>query len=202
MNMVTVEINGIEYHLKGEEKEEYLQRVANYVDKKLTHYMEGSNKLSTASAAVLTALNAVDELFKYYEDFEKLDKEFEALEKSQEKSEESHKKEIAELKKQLTAVEQKNRELEERLSKGSNKDILKEKELEVERLSGELDKIKQTATTSSDEKNKLRTENKELKFQLQSAKYKIIDLQHKLIDNQIDLAKAKKSLENPLLNTD
>ena len=40
--------------------------------------------------------------------------------------------------------------------------------------------------------NKLKAENKELKFQVQSAKYKIIDLQNRLIDNQIDLAKAKK----------
>lgn len=202
MNMVTVKINGIEYHLKGEEKEEYLQRVANYVDKKLTHFMDGSNKLSTTSAAVLTALNAVDELFKYYEDFEKLDKEFETLEKSQKLSEESHKKEIAELKKQLSEIEQKNRDMDERLNKGSNRDILKEKELEIARLSGELDKVKQTMAALSDEKNKIKSENKELKFQIQSAKYKIIDLQHKLIDNQIDLAKAKKSLENPLINTD
>ncbi|GLC28707.1 cell division protein ZapA [Clostridium omnivorum] len=198
MNVVTVNINGIDYHLKGEEKEEYLQRVANYVDKKINHFMEGNNKLSTTSAAVLTALNAVDELFKCYEEFEKLDKELEALEKS----EGNYKKETAELMKQLAESEQKNKELDERLIKASNNDLLREKDLEIERLNGELEKIKQTEALSLDEKNKLKSENKDLKFQLQSTKYKLIDLQHKLIDNQIDLVKAKKSLENSLLSED
>lgn len=42
------------------------------------------------------------------------------------------------------------------------------------------------------------SENKELKFQLQSSKYKIISLQNKLVENQVDLAKIKKILNNPL----
>ncbi|MCS4522060.1 cell division protein ZapA [Clostridium botulinum] len=34
MNIITVKINGVEYNLKGEEQEDYLHKVARYVDKR------------------------------------------------------------------------------------------------------------------------------------------------------------------------
>ena len=56
MNTVTVIINDVEYNLRGKEDEKYLLDVAAYVDTKI--------KEITSSAAVLTAVNIADELFK------------------------------------------------------------------------------------------------------------------------------------------
>ncbi len=64
MNTVTVVINGIEYNLRGKEDEKYLSEVAAYVDNKIREISGSNKKLSTSSAAVLTAVNIADELFK------------------------------------------------------------------------------------------------------------------------------------------
>mgnify|MGYP000945613319 FL=1 len=68
MNVVSVRINGVEYNLKGEEQEEYLLKAAGYVDKKIKAVMEKNCMLNTSSAAVLSALNIVDDLFKSQKD--------------------------------------------------------------------------------------------------------------------------------------
>lgn len=64
MNTVTVIINGVEYNLRGKEDEKYLLDVAAYVDTKIREISVSNKKLSTSSAAVLTAVNIADELFK------------------------------------------------------------------------------------------------------------------------------------------
>ena len=57
MNTVTVKINGVEYNLKGKEDDEYLLKVAAYVDSKFKEISVNNNKLSLSSVAVLSALN-------------------------------------------------------------------------------------------------------------------------------------------------
>lgn len=64
MNTVTVIINGVEYNLRGKEDERYLSEVAAYVDTKIREISGSNKKLNTSSAAVLTAVNIADELFK------------------------------------------------------------------------------------------------------------------------------------------
>lgn len=64
MNTVTVIINDVEYNLRGKEDEKYLLDVAAYVDTKIKEISGTNKKLSTSSAAVLTAVNIADELFK------------------------------------------------------------------------------------------------------------------------------------------
>lgn len=63
-NRVDVRIGGVDYTLLGQESEEYIQRVAFYIDKKMNEIMRANNKLSTSMAAVLTAINVADDLFK------------------------------------------------------------------------------------------------------------------------------------------
>lgn len=63
-NKVELRIAGKDYTVVGAEPEEYIQRVGLYVDKKMTEVMRLSNKLSTSLAAVLTAINVGDDLFK------------------------------------------------------------------------------------------------------------------------------------------
>ena len=45
MNIVTIKINGIEYNLKGNEREEYLHMVGSYVDKKIKNIMSNNEKI-------------------------------------------------------------------------------------------------------------------------------------------------------------
>ena len=61
---VEVKINNVEYMLVTNEPEEYVQRVALLVNKRMQQIQEGNKQLSTAMAAVLTSINIADELLK------------------------------------------------------------------------------------------------------------------------------------------
>ena len=71
-NRVELRIAGKDYIVVGTEPEEYIHRVGLYVDKKMTDIMRANNKLSTSLAAVLTAINVVDDLFKSRESEQEL----------------------------------------------------------------------------------------------------------------------------------
>lgn len=66
-NKVEVRIAGKDYTLVGVESEEYIQKVALYIDKKMSEIMRTNNKLSTSLAAVLTSVNVADDYFKAHE---------------------------------------------------------------------------------------------------------------------------------------
>ena len=197
MNVVTIKINGIEYNLKGEEREEYLHMVASHVDKKIKNIMGNNEKLSTSSAAILTALNLGDDMFKSNAHSKELSSKVEFLEK--------HDKELTEqlegLKKQLNHMEAYNEELLNKCKAVENSDYVKTLEQENIKMQQELEAMQEATRICIEQNRKVEMENKELKFQLQSSKYKTIDLQNKLIEYQISLAKQKK-INNPLLVSD
>ena len=60
---VTVTICGNEYTFVAEEDSTYVEKVAAYVDRKMTETLEAT-KAGQTDAAVLTAANIADELFK------------------------------------------------------------------------------------------------------------------------------------------
>ena len=62
-NRVVVTICGEEYTLVAEESAAYMQRVGSCVDEKMGEILEGS-RVGRTDAAVLTAANIADELFK------------------------------------------------------------------------------------------------------------------------------------------
>ena len=64
VNRVKVNINGEDYYIKGTAPEEYIKRVAKYVDKKMYELESKHPNLSRSKLAVLTAINITDELFK------------------------------------------------------------------------------------------------------------------------------------------
>ncbi len=68
---VTVTICGAEYTFVAEEDSAYVEKVAAYVDAKMTAILEAS-KAGQTDAAVLTAANIADELFKTQEIAENL----------------------------------------------------------------------------------------------------------------------------------
>lgn len=61
---VEVKINNVEYTLVTNESEEYVQRVALLVNKRMTQLQQENKQLSTAMTAVLTAINIADDLLK------------------------------------------------------------------------------------------------------------------------------------------
>jgi len=61
---VEVKINNAEYVLVTNEPEEYVQRVALLVNKRMAQLQEGNKHLSTAMTAVLAAINIADDLLK------------------------------------------------------------------------------------------------------------------------------------------
>lgn len=205
MNVITIKINGIEYCLRGEEKEEYLRTVEKYVDKKIKNIIENNEKLSTADAAILTALNVADDMFKTgYENDELVDK----LE-SYKKQENDLKGEFENAKDEIEEVKKKHQvecnKLNENLLKLSNeknellaeikglKD-LKGKDKQVEDLTEQLAVMENEIKKYKSMYEKCSSENKDLKFTIHSLKYKVIDLENKYLENQIDLAKTKKQI--------
>lgn len=62
-NRVVVTICGEEYTFVAEESTAYTQKVAAYVDEKMTEVLN-SIKVGRTDAAILTAANITDELFK------------------------------------------------------------------------------------------------------------------------------------------
>ena len=68
---VTVTICGNEYTFVAEEDSTYVEKVAAYVDRKMTETLEAT-KAGQTDAAVLTAANIADELFKALEIAENL----------------------------------------------------------------------------------------------------------------------------------
>lgn len=197
MNVVTVFINGIEYNLKGDEQEEYLHKVASYVDKKIKDVLRNNSKLSTSSAAVLSAINVADDMLKTQKINHELLKELDKMREI----EKSNREQIDFLKEELSSLEEINMEFKIKLENSSDSKSINEKERQINKLQEELKVAKESTQKYINENRKLMSQNKELKFQVQSEKYKVIDLQHKLIENEISLVKEKKQ-KNPLLNND
>ncbi|MBV4440076.1 cell division protein ZapA [Clostridium tyrobutyricum] len=187
MNVVTVIINGIEYNLKGDEQEEYLHRISTYVDKKVKNILENNNKLSTSSAAILSAVNVADDMFKTKERNERLEQEIQKLKKIQTAYENK-----------LKQTQEFNTKLEQRLKNYEENTHQEEDEDKIKKLQKEIEMTKNAAEDYVKENTKLKFENKESRFKIQTLKYKLIDLQNKLQENQINLAKERKR-KNPLL---
>lgn len=70
-NRVTVTICGEEYTFVAEESPAYMQKVASYVSEKMGDVLS-SAKVGRTDAAVLTAANIADELFKAQQASEQL----------------------------------------------------------------------------------------------------------------------------------
>lgn len=74
-----VVIFGKDYEIKGEHDEEYIQKIASYVDSIMQDISNKTGIISTERIAVLTALNIADEMNKERQRFDeyiqKLEKE-------------------------------------------------------------------------------------------------------------------------------
>lgn len=77
-NHVTVTIGGQQYAILAAEGEEYVRKVAAYVDGKLKETMEGG-KMALVDGAVLTAMNIADERFREQDASENLRRQIKEL---------------------------------------------------------------------------------------------------------------------------
>ncbi|MBQ7040053.1 MAG: cell division protein ZapA [Clostridia bacterium] len=68
MVKTTIRLLGNDYDITSSDSEEYIHRVAFYVDKKLSEIASRNTRLSTNMAAVLASVNIADELFKLREE--------------------------------------------------------------------------------------------------------------------------------------
>jgi cell division protein ZapA len=91
-NRVEVRICGKDYTLIGVESDEYMQRVALYIDEKMNEITRVNSKLSTTMAAVLTAVNVADDFFKtreigstFEKELKQLQNDFDRLKKDNER---------------------------------------------------------------------------------------------------------------------
>lgn len=77
--MTTIKIGGVEYNILGYETEEYMQKVAIYVDKKMNEIKQSCFTLDSTMLAVLTAINLADENIKMYEQIDQLTRQINLL---------------------------------------------------------------------------------------------------------------------------
>jgi len=82
MNKTLVRIGGREYTMRGFESEEYIHKVAIYVDKKISETTKCQPSLSTSMVMVLTAINLADEVIKLKSQVELLENQISEIKSS------------------------------------------------------------------------------------------------------------------------
>ena len=119
-NKTQVIIAGKIYTLSGYESEEYLQKVAAYLNGKITEFrgMDGYHRLSQEMRSILLNLNIADDYFKVRKKIEELEEEL--SEKEKELYEFRHEMVTTQVRlenaeKEKNALEEKNVQLQEEL---------------------------------------------------------------------------------------
>lgn len=80
----TVKIAGKEYNIAGYDSEQHVQRVAAFVDQRMSE-LAVTTRLPPAQLAVLTAVNAADDMIKSRDEIRRLRRENEQLREALEK---------------------------------------------------------------------------------------------------------------------
>ena len=101
-NRVTVTVGGLKYTLLATEGEDYVHRVADYVNDKLKE-TTGRGGISQMDGAILTAINIADDRFKEQEASENLRRQIKELLEENSKL----KLELSEAKREIFKLQQK-----------------------------------------------------------------------------------------------
>lgn len=184
MNRTVVNIQGLEYTLKGDESEEYLARIGYTVNHMIDTMMRSNRKLNLTSAAILTGCNLADEKFR----LEKKTETIKEMEKEFEKKSFISKEEID----SLTYTNQSLRKELEKLKEAQLEEQRK-KEEEIRKLLSEVKLLQESIKQYKNDNEDLSKANRDLKFELQSYKYKVLDLQNKMFETQVNTVKDKKA---------
>ncbi len=65
-----VAIMGQKFMVKSDSNEDYVRRIADFVNEKIVEVMETTNSVASLNVAILAAMNIADEFFKYQNDRE------------------------------------------------------------------------------------------------------------------------------------
>lgn len=188
-NKITVRINGSEYILTGDEKEDYLFSIANYVDKKIKEIANQNTKHSTTSAAVLGALTIADELYKARAENAVLKErvnepmeKYEAIVKKYQEMEEKYKSLVQEHE-NIKTLYQESLEENENIKNNYESSLsdANKKEGELERL------VKENAF--------LKENNCGLEKQIEGFKMETNNLKDELFENQLEIIRLKKDFK-------
>lgn len=138
LKRIEVKIAGMNYVLKTDEDEEYIMKIANFINKKMSEVVANEPHLSTSLSAMLTAFLITDEYFKHLKECE------EKLSASSLSDAEKYIKEIEEYKEKLKEAEEKVVQQAEQIEKlnqiiQSLNQELENTKLELERTKKELD---------------------------------------------------------------
>ncbi len=133
LKRIEVKIAGMNYVLKTDEDEEYIMKIANFINKKMSEVVANEPHLSTSLSAMLTAFLITDEYFKHLQVCE------EKL-SAQSNDTEKYQKEIEEYKEKLKEAEEKIAEQTEQIEKLNEIILSLNQELENTKL--ELEKTK------------------------------------------------------------
>ena len=101
-NRVTVTVGGLKYTLLSTEGEDYVHRVADYVNEKLRE-TTGQGGISQMDGAILTAINIADDRFKEQDASENLRRQIKELLEENSKL----KLELSEAKREIFKLQQK-----------------------------------------------------------------------------------------------
>ncbi|NMB26764.1 MAG: cell division protein ZapA [Tissierellia bacterium] len=170
-NKINVLIDGRNFTVIGNGSENYVYKIASYVDEKIRETKDKNDKLSGSMAATLAALNIADELYR-------TSIELKSLKDQAKRPMEEYDALVEKLKEANVKIEELN------TSCNSYKDELLDTKRENERLNKIINKHDQA----------LELKEKEL----QENQNMIKKLQDKIFDNQIELIEIKKELEEAL----
>ncbi len=191
MSIITVKINGMEYNLRGEENDEYLQMVAQYVDNKINSLMFKNSKISRPDATILAAINLGDEVFKNKEACERANENYKMIAKEQK----NLISEVEGLKRDLQAAKKENEDLRKISTTDKDEEIGKLKD-EVTYLKEQLELMDQVVQELKKDNKKQMTFNKKLLSENNNLRYDQIarvrqleQLSHEIEDKNLQLMK-------------
>jgi cell division protein ZapA len=192
VSIITVRINGMEYNLRGEENDEYLQMVAQYVDNKINSLMFKNSKISRPDATILAAINLGDEVFKNKEVCERANENYKMISKEQK----NLISEVEGLKRDLQAAKKENEDLRKVSTTDKDEEIGKLKD-EVTYLKEQLELMDQVVQELKKDNNKQMTFNKKLLSENNNLRYQQIarvrqleQLSHEIEDKNLKLMKS------------
>ena len=199
INKVTVRINGSDYSIVGPKPEEHMLKVARYVDQEIIKITNANSKLSTSSAAILSAVNIANELFECGEENDELLRENDELKKKVGTGEEELKLEMRKLELSLqgkakaeedlkTKIDELNKLIEEQKSRISKLESdIQSKDKQIEEYKVEIDELKDL-TKIAEEKARVA---EEMSSKFQNAAYRV-QLEKIEIENELKFYKATK----------
>lgn len=167
-NKVVVKIMGHEYKLVSEDSREYMQKISNYVDDRMSEISEGNKKLSTAMIAVLSALNIADEYFKLQEAMTELEKKTANP--------------VFELQKTKDKIEEVNQEIHK-------------KNMEYETMVGQFEDFLQSSSVYEEELANLKEKLNMLSFELLAKEDKLKKSTETIVSLERQLKEAHKRKE-------